>query len=135
MSEVWSAWDFRDQSSLAAGRSMAGYTVVGTDGEIGRVVEATIDAGRSSFVVETSSGRGEERIMLPAGLVEAIDDAEERIYVDRTRAEVLDAPQLTADADDPKYRDRLAEHYGGYYWTAPSDAVSHDARREATEPE
>lgn len=134
MSEVWNAWDFRDPATTASAESLVGYTVVATDGEVGRVVEATTDAGTSSLVVGREA-QPDLHVMLPAGVVERIDDDGRRVYVGRTRREIEGAPAPTADPDDPKYRDLLADYYGGYYWTGPSDAVSQETRREATDTE
>ena len=51
------------------------------------------------------------KVMLPAGVVERIDTAEKKIYVDRTKDQIKDAPEYDGLADDAEYRDRL----GGYY--------------------
>jgi hypothetical protein len=49
--------------------------------------------------------------MLPAGVVERIDTAEKKIYVDRTKDQIKNAPGYDQTVDDTQYRDRL----GGYY--------------------
>ena len=42
------------------------------------------------LVVETGVGR---RVLLPAGFVERIDTAEQKIYVDRTKDQIRAAPE------------------------------------------
>ena len=38
-----------------------------------------------------------------------------KIYVDRTKDQIKNAPEFDERADDPTYRDRL----GGYYYSEP----------------
>jgi hypothetical protein len=56
-------------------------------------------------------GRFGRTVMLPAGVVERIDTAEKKIYVDRTKDQIKAAPEYDQTVDDAQYRDRL----GGYY--------------------
>ena len=65
----------------------------------------------SYLVVDTGPWIFGRTVMLPAGVVERIDTAEKKIYVDRTKDQIKNAPEYDERADDAKYRDRL----GGYY--------------------
>ena len=61
------------------------------DGDIGHIDQASSELlGASHLVVETGVGR---RVLLPAGFVERIDTAEQKIYVDRTKDQIRAAPE------------------------------------------
>jgi hypothetical protein len=54
--------------------------------------------------------------MLPAGVVERIDTAEKKVYVDRTRAQIKDAPEYDDMlAENAEYREQLGNYYTGTY--------------------
>jgi hypothetical protein len=55
-------------------------------------------------------GRFGRTVMLPAGVVERIDTAEKKIYVDRTKDQIKNAPEYDQTVDT-QYRNRP----GGYY--------------------
>lgn len=131
----WTAWEFVDRFAVRTGESLVGYAVLATDGPIGRVHSATTDVGTSHLVVDTEDFGSGELVVLPAGVVDGIDTTGRQIHVERTLAEIEQAPTLSRNADDPHFYDRLEDYYGGYYWTAPADAISRQAREEAALPE
>jgi hypothetical protein len=97
-----------------AGLDLTGFDVHARDGEIGRVDVATYDVGVSYIVVDTGPWIFGKRVVLPAGLLERIDDREARIYVDRTKDEIRDAPEYdAARGSDEAYRGELAAYYAG----------------------
>jgi hypothetical protein len=53
--------------------------------------------------------------MLPAGVVERIDTAEKKIYVDRTKDQIKNAPGYDQTVDDTQYRERLSSYYSETY--------------------
>lgn len=127
---TWKAWDYPEDLDFGGG-ALIGYSVVARDGRIGKVDEATVAAGSSYIVVDTGPWMFGERVMLPAGLVRAVDPHGERVLVDRSKDDIADAPEF-----DPKqhtsasYQDQLAEYYGGWYGTAVTTVVSPMARRQ-----
>jgi hypothetical protein len=105
-------WEYRTETGSTGGNlDLIGYSIAATDGDIGRVDEATYESGTSSLVVDTGPWIFGRKVMLPAGVVERIDTAERKIYVDRTKDQIKDAPEYDALSDDEQYRERL----GGYY--------------------
>ena len=45
-----------------------------------------------------------------------MDDADERVYVDLTKDQIKNSPELDAvTTDDAAYRDRLGTYYGEFY--------------------
>lgn len=125
---TWNAWEFTDRTGAGTGESLVGFAVMASDGPLGRVHSATTDVGTSHIVVDTEDIGSGELVVLPAGVVDGIDTNGRQISIGRTIDEIAQAPTLTRDADDPKFTDRLEDYYGGYYWTAPSDAISTQAR-------
>ena len=73
--------------------------------------------GSSYLVVDTGPWIFGHKVMLPAGVVERIDTAEKKIYVDRTKDQIKNAPEFDERADDATYRDRLGGYYSEPYHT------------------
>jgi hypothetical protein len=117
MSSTWDAWNYRDSAARAAeSGAIVGYRVHATDGDIGKVDEASNTVDESSIVVDTGPWIFGRRVILPAGTIQRVDDADEKVYVDLTKAQIKDSPELDAvTADDPAYRDRLGTYYGEFY--------------------
>jgi hypothetical protein len=123
-------WTYRDTSELGsslidARADISGYGVEALDGSIGKVDEATYDLGRSYVVVDTGPWIFGKKVMLPAGVVQGVDEAEETIFVNRTKDEIKSAPEFDdAGASDESYRNELGSYYGpggsGYRdWNEP----------------
>ncbi len=104
-------WTFSESSLDAA--SLVGFSVEATDGGIGKIDEATGEAGRSHLIVDTGPWIFGKKVLLPAGVVERVDLDEETVFVSRTKDEIKNAPDFNADElrDDEDYRGRV----GGYY--------------------
>ena len=85
-------WSYRDERELGVdvdrGVNLAGFDVVGRDGETGRVEEATYLSGKSYLVVEA----GSETLVLPAGVIERIDLHERTISVPGGLTELAQQP-------------------------------------------
>jgi hypothetical protein len=106
-------WEYR-ADTFAKGTDLTGYTVVAVDGNIGHV-EAAYDSRPAYLEVDTGSFFG-RAVMLPAGLVERIDSTEKKVYVDRTKDQIKDAPSSDqALADHVDYWERLGSYYSGTY--------------------
>ena len=96
---------------------MVGYEVHATDGDIGKVDEASDEVGASQIVVDTGPWIFGRKVILPAGTVERVDDADQKVYVSLTKEQIKDSPELDEGGtfDDPAYRDRVGSYYGGLY--------------------
>ena len=81
---------------------VTGFDVEAKDGSIGKVDEVTYDAGESYVVVDTGVWIFGKKVLLPAGLIERVDRDEEKVYVDRTKDEIEQAPEFDKD----NYRER-----------------------------
>lgn len=103
-------WTYGD--SAIVGNALVGLDVVATDGEIGKVNEATDDAGASAIVVDTGTWIFGKKVLLPAGVIQRVDLDEEKVYVSRTKEEIENAPEYVGDPTDEEYRARLGAYYG-----------------------
>src|SRR4029450_7500322 len=74
--------------------NIVGYSVEALDGSIGKVDEATFDAGSAFIVVDTGPWIFGKKVMLPAGVVKSIDHDDETIFVNQTKDEIKNAPEF-----------------------------------------
>jgi hypothetical protein len=104
-------WTYRGSMIVDTNVDITGYEVEATDGSIGHVDEATYDTGRSYLVVDTGPWIFGKKVMLPAGVVREIDEADEKVFVDRTKDEIKHAPEYDASGADDEYRGQLGSYY------------------------
>lgn len=105
-------WTYREQSW--GNTDLSGFDVEAVDGGIGSIDDATAEIGSSYIVVDTGPWIFGKKVMLPAGVIDRVDLAEKKVYVDRTKDEIRSAPEFDEDrAMDDAYRGELAGHYGG----------------------
>ena len=93
---------------------LSGFTAEARDGKIGKVDEATHEAGGSFIVVDTGPLIFGKKVMLPAGMVRDIDPDTETIFVDLTKDEIKNAPEFDETTyRDQSYRNELGSYYSG----------------------
>jgi hypothetical protein len=91
---------------------LTGFGVEAVDGSIGKVDEASNDAGASYIVVDTGPWIFGKKVMLPAGVVRDVDLDAETVFVNRTKDQIKNAPEF----DESRYRDdAYRSGIGGYY--------------------
>lgn len=119
-------WTFRTESPGGgqmggADMDLTGYSVEATDGGIGKIDEATYEAGGSYLVVDTGPWIFGKKVMLPAGVVDRLDPDSETVFVSRTKDEIKNAPEYDEERSrgDADYRGEL----GGYYGDRDSTAL------------
>ncbi len=109
-------WTYRTTVVLEPAVDLAGFKVEAIDGSIGKVDESTADAGKSHIVVDTGPWIFGRKVILPAKTIERIELDNRVVYVDRTKEEIKDAPELDAARGiDPTYQDELGRYSGEYY--------------------
>src|SRR5256885_16823945 len=87
---------------------VTGFSVEASDGSIGKVDEATHEAGGSFIVVDTGPWIFGKKVMLPAGVIRDLDPDTETIFVDLTKDEIKNAPEFDESTDrNQTYRDEL----------------------------
>jgi len=93
---------------------LTGFTVEARDGKIGKVDEATHEAGGSFIVVDTGPWIFGKKVMLPAGMVREIDPDTETIFLNLTKDEIKNAPEFDQNTyRDQSYRNELGSYYSG----------------------
>ncbi|MGW4891298.1 PRC-barrel domain-containing protein [Kitasatospora sp. NPDC004240] len=117
MNERHDIWEFRTAAGHTAGTDLIGFHVEATDGSIGKVDKLSEVVGEQYLVVDTGPWIFGRRVLLPAGTVTRIEIGERRVYIDRTKDDVKNSPDLgeaTADQEiDP--RARFGPYYDGFY--------------------
>ena len=87
------------------------------DGSIGKVDRSTLDVGSSYVVVDTGPWIFGRKVMLPAGTIDRVDWNAEKVYVDRTKDQIKDSPELdeTGMSDARRTETAWARYYGDTY--------------------
>jgi hypothetical protein len=108
-------WTYRSKTYTQ--RDLNGMSVEALDGSIGKIDDATNDAGGSFIVVDTGPWILGKKVMLPAGVVSRVDLDTETVFVNRTKDQIKNAPEY--DPDEHRGNDRYSERYradlGSYY--------------------
>ena len=103
-------WTHRD--TTVSTTNLTGFKVESIDGSIGKIDESTNEVGASYLVIDTGPWIFGKKVMLPAGIVDRVDTAEEVVFVNRMKDEIKDAPEF----DESRYRDaQYRDELGGYY--------------------
>jgi hypothetical protein len=115
--EAADVWAYRHQTALGydatTGRDITGFSVEALDGSIGKVDRANNDAGSSYVIVDTGPWIFGKKVMLPAGVIQRVDADDEKIWVNRTKDQIKDAPEYDdAKQEDTAYRSDLGSYYG-----------------------
>jgi hypothetical protein len=86
-----------------------GFKVEASDGDIGKVDEATYEVESSYIVVDTGPWIFGRKVVLPAGVIERIDLENEKVLVRLTKDQIKDSPELdeTTDYRSDEYRSQL----------------------------
>lgn len=115
--EIYDVWIYRDVSQLGydptEGRDITGFGVEALDGSIGKIDKASNDVSDNYLIVDTGPWIFGRKVMLPAGVIERIDPDDEKIWVNRTKDQIKNAPEYDESRlSDTGYRDELGSYYG-----------------------
>jgi FKBP-type peptidyl-prolyl cis-trans isomerase 2 len=105
-------WNFPDD--VGADRAdLDGMNVEAVDGKVGSVQDVIDDVDGAYLLIDTGPPLLGKTVLLPAGLVKAIDVDSESLAVNRTKDEIKGAPEFDAGlGKDPEFRAAIARHYG-----------------------
>jgi hypothetical protein len=106
-------WDYRNDLG-ALDRNLVGYDVEAIDGSIGKIDESTLDVGASYLVVDTGFWIFGKKRMIPAGVVERIDDTDEKVYVSLTKDDIKAAPDFE---EQHRLEREMYDKYYETYWS------------------
>jgi hypothetical protein len=102
-------WTF---TTTTANVDLTGFKVEARDGSIGKVDEATYEAGGSFIVVDTGPWIFGKKVLLPAGVIKDVDLDTETLFVDLMKDQIKNAPEF----DEKTYRDdSYRTQVGSYY--------------------
>ncbi|MGW7111058.1 PRC-barrel domain-containing protein, partial [Streptomyces xanthophaeus] len=87
-------WGYSETSGRLAGADLTGYKVEATDGSIGKVDKHSDEVGSSYIVVDTGPWIFGKEVLLPAGTISRIDADDEKIFVERTKEQIKNAPEF-----------------------------------------
>ena len=109
-------WTYGDVDTIGVdmtrGVDLTGFSVEALDGGIGKIDEATYEASQSYIVVDTGPWIFGKKVLLPAGVIDRIDTADEKVYVNRNKDEIKNAPEFDESTyRDDTYRHDLADYY------------------------
>ena len=112
---TFETWKYRDPSlaTSLAQQDVVGYDVEAIDGGIGQIDDATLETDAGHLVVDTGPWIFGKKVMLPAGVITSVDHEDEKVYVNRTKDQIKDAPEFDDSLiGDEGYRGRLGSYYG-----------------------
>jgi hypothetical protein len=108
-----SIWDHSDPAHRDI--DLVGFGVEATDGHIGKIDEAANEIGRSHVVVDTGHWIFEKKRLIPAGVIERVDESDKKVYLSITKADVKAAPDF--EPDDGRPADSSYYIIEGDFWT------------------
>jgi len=116
-------WGYREADRVSSSQPITGYGVEAADGSIGKIDEATYDAGSSYLVIDTGPWIFGKKVMLPAGIVDRIDHDDRTVFVAVSKDQIKNAPEF----DQDRYRnDDYRNTLGGYYGVGGAGYREHD---------
>ncbi len=125
-------WNYRDEASVGDGADIVGFTVEAIDGHIGKIDKSSTLLDESYLVVDTGPWIFGKRVLLPAGTVNHVDSLDEKVYVDRTKAQIKDSPEFDPEQFDPMYRDKVGGYYHSTYDSTGPDSTGYAADVQRT---
>lgn len=112
-------WNYRPDAGYTEGSDLVGYKIAATDGDIGKVDEATYEPGAAGLVVDTGPWILGRKVLLPAGVIDRIDHEDQKVYVDRTKDQIKDSPDYDPEAGlNDDYRSQISGYYDNTYRTS-----------------
>ncbi|MFD0019869.1 PRC-barrel domain-containing protein [Streptomyces sp. NPDC058382] len=110
-------WGYKPTAGHTAGTDLIGYKVEATDGSIGKVDKHSDDVNSAYLVVDTGVWIFGKHVLLPAGTVRTVDQAERKIFVDLTKDQIKDSPEFDKDkhVGDAGYHEQVGGYYDSYH--------------------
>ena len=110
--DIWTVRDTTLTTSIKPD-TLLGYEVEATDGSIGKIDDKTLDAGFGTLIVDTGPWIFGRKVMLPIGVIQSADHDEQKVFVNRTKDEIKNAPEFDESLiGDETYRNQLGTYYG-----------------------
>ena len=82
------------------------------DPQEGKVDEATYETSRSYLVVDTGPWIFGKHVLIPAGVIDRIDQDSETVYVSLAKEEIKNSPEWDDERGvDESYRAQVGDYY------------------------
>lgn len=107
-------WNYRHDVEVVDAE-LVGFDVEATDGGIGTIDRASVAVDDAYLVVDTGFWILGKKRLIPAQAVKQINFETKVVYLDMSKDEVRDAPDLRADDGRPEPRAPFDDYYGR--WT------------------
>ncbi|MFE4455613.1 hypothetical protein [Streptomyces sp. NPDC056796] len=106
-------WVGQAQLDHALGDEVIGYGVEAPDGSVGTVIRLSPVPGFDHLVIDAGVWKFGRSVVVPAGMVTAVDDAAQVIKVGCTKEQIKEAPRFERDQDtgDLFYLRKLGAYY------------------------
>ena len=112
MPRIAEVWIF--QAKGVRVEDLVGFDVEATDGHIGKIDHATAEADRNFVVVDTGFWIFGKKRLIPAGVIELVDNDKRKVYLTLTKEQVKSAPDFDEKLHT-SYDETYYDHVGGYY--------------------
>jgi len=104
-------WTYREMVPKSD-RGLTGFAVEAIDGSIGYIDETSNQAGEAYIVVDTGPWIFGKRVVIPVGAIDNVDLIDERVYLEMSKDQVKNAPDLKADTRvNEAFRGELTDYY------------------------
>ncbi len=113
MKDLWTCPDQYQGTVL----DIDGFDVVATDGEIGKIDQATYDVSSSYIVVDTGRWIFGRKVLPPAGVIQHFDQDDQMVSVRLTKEQIKNSPEVDEDTMDfmsDVYRDKVGSYDGSF---------------------
>ncbi len=108
-------WRYSEGARFGTVQEIEGLDVEATDGDIGKIDEATDETSASYIVVDTGPWIFGRKVVLPAGAIERIDLENRKVRVRLTKDQIKNSPEYEGNEyREPTYRTRLGTYYDPY---------------------
>ncbi|WP_405697037.1 hypothetical protein [Streptomyces sp. NBC_01185] len=106
-------WIWQAQLDRSLGEDVIGYDVEAADGSVGTVIRLSPVPGYDHLVIDAGVWKFGRSVVVPAGMVTAVDAGARVIRVGCTKEQIKDAPRFERDQDtgDLFYLRGLGRYY------------------------
>ena len=106
-------WTYR--TGLGDTTDLEGFDVHATDGDIGRIDEATYDVGASYVVVDTGPWIFGKKVLIPAAAIERLDLENRELWLGLTKDRIKGSPEFDESMyRETTYRNDISSYYGPF---------------------
>ncbi len=97
-------WNY-DADVVRTADEIVGFDVAATDGDVGSIVEESLETDRSHLVVDTGFWLFGTKRLIPAGAVTSIDHDDRRVHVRMTKEQIKASPEYGSEVPSPEFED------------------------------